>query len=95
MKYIVLRTYIGDDIAREDIIQFPTMLNHRTVAKHIQSMLQHEYDTPNVKIVSAGFVSNDRCHGMSESLNLESRPKEDTLLLRETTGADIVYWKDE
>lgn len=37
--------------------------------------------------VSAGFVdSNNKCHGHSETLQLKSRPTEDTALLKKQLG---------
>ena len=64
-KYIVFE----DSGGLETLIQFEIVLKH--------SDLSLQFGTP----ISAGFVTNGKCHGHSESLKLRARREEDTLLL--------------
>lgn len=38
--------------------------------------------------ISAGFITDGKCHGKSETLNLKSRPDEDTKLYKESLKSD-------
>jgi hypothetical protein len=64
-KYIVFKEKGGI----ETLIQFEVIVKH--------SDLSIQFGTP----VSAGFITDNRCHGHSESLKLTARPVEDTILL--------------
>jgi len=77
-KYIVVETMFS-----EQIIIFSTVLEHKTVAG-------------NMNVVSAGFIDiipyrdkddlgtvlklDAHCYGFSKSLDIKSRPKEDSIL---------------
>lgn len=80
-KYIVLEIKTGD-VKREWPIIFPDMMVHKQVA---QWMLQREHELK-PKVISAGLVSffggEVLCHGMSETLNIESRGAEDAKLIK-------------
>ncbi|MGE0740920.1 MAG: hypothetical protein AB7O98_06215 [Hyphomonadaceae bacterium] len=70
-KYIVYR---GDD-GRERIATFPTSTIHAAYAA--------SRGIASARLVSAGFVTAEKeCFGASSSLHLNSRPREDTALLR-------------
>ena len=82
MKYIVYEGYLC-----QEIVIFPVFRDHRGFATQLQI---REDDA-----VSAGFVSDDRlnhirCYGRSTSLDVDSRPKKDTALLRRSLG-----WNEE
>jgi hypothetical protein len=72
-KYITFETY-GNE---QHLIPFPDFIQHSVFAKQIQEASPHYPMVP----VSAGFIVDARCEGISESLQLKSRPKEDTDLL--------------
>jgi hypothetical protein len=82
-KYIVAKDIDGE----EQLFKFPLKVNHDNMWKCIQ-YLRKDPDTRHwhrmfcdVKPVSAGFISETGiCSGRSESLNIDSRPKEDTAL---------------
>lgn len=83
MKYIVMEID-----GKEEIFLFPRNINHDRFHESITTLrfdigprdwdrkLAGEFP------ISAGFVDNFRCHGRSETLNLDSRGDKDTLLLR-------------
>jgi len=74
-KYVVLAQE-KDEIVKENIYIFPSLVVHKTVAKRMRG-----------KVVGAGFIARDKgtgklfCRGESDSLQVKSRP-EDTILLR-------------
>ena len=69
MKYVRFKNLDGVDC----IILFPMIMNHDETVKRIR----------HVKLISAGFVSRRlECFGRSVSLNLDSKPIEDTELLK-------------
>lgn len=68
MKYVRFQDLDGVDC----IILFPMNMNHNETIKRIR----------HITLISAGFVSRKlECFGRSESLNLDSKPEEDTKLL--------------
>lgn len=77
-KYVTFQTY-GDS---EHIIPFPNFIQHSVFAEHIQQSSPHRPMIP----ISAGFVHDAKCFGTSISLNLDSRPKEDTDLIIKLLG---------
>lgn len=85
MKYIVVEIKNGET-KREWPIIFPDVMVHRQVAEHIQHLIVMEHELDNPKIIAAGSVSffggEVRCSGESETLNLESRGKEDEKLIK-------------
>ncbi len=91
MKYVVAA--IGDE---ESIFTFPRDVDHDRMAEAIEAIRfggpsnwnRKFHKTGEGEMVSAGFVDSEgNCHGRSETLNLDSRPREDTLLLRKAMGA--------
>jgi hypothetical protein len=80
MKYVVVKIK-----GKEHIFVFPRAINHDRMCE-VLSFIKHgeardwsrEYAEP----VSAGFVDGGKCHGRSETLNLDSRGDLDTILLR-------------
>jgi hypothetical protein len=72
-KYVTFESY-GD---AEHIIVFPDFIQHSDFAKHVQEASPHKPMVP----ISAGFVNDAQCFGVSDSLRLNSRPKQDTDLL--------------
>lgn len=95
MKYVVLavtdHSGIGE-MTRHVPIIFPDMLTHSEVAKAITRTLRAEVPDGrmrDIQPVSAGFLSSlvisdgkkPICHGFSESMNLASRPVEDSALI--------------
>lgn len=82
MKYIC----IEDDDGKPEIIVFSNSINHDVMAESVERMKNQTHGNWERVIrspVSAGFVTSDsKCHGRSESLGLDSRP-EDTSILRD------------
>ena len=80
MKYIVLEIRIADQYKREWPIIFPDMMVHKQVADIIQDHLAIDS-----RAIAAGSISffgeQIHCFGESETLNLESRGKEDEKLI--------------
>jgi len=80
MKYVVVKIK-----GKEEIFPFPRTINHDRFCE-VLSFIKHgsdrdwsrEYAQP----VSAGFIDNGKCHGRSETLNLDSRGELDDILLR-------------
>ena len=71
-KYVTFQSYNG-----EHLIVFPEFIQHSVFADCIRKASPHYPMNP----ISAGFVVDAQCTGISESLRLKSRPKEDTDLL--------------
>lgn len=72
-KYITFETYGS----KQHLIAFPDFIQHSAMSKKVQEASPHKPMRP----VSAGFIVDSQCVGVSESLRLNSRPKEDTELL--------------
>lgn len=85
MKYIMIevRPDLKDCIINIPVI-FPDMLVHKLIADQIKAMMVMEHGWSNIKTVSAGFIrmSDLKCYGKSETLNLDSRPEEDTAIIQ-------------
>ncbi len=84
MKYIVVEIKNGET-KREWPIIFPDTLVHRQVADIVQDHLAIDLKQDS-KAIAAGSISffggKVRCFGESETLNLESRGKEDEKLIK-------------
>lgn len=84
MKYIVTQS----DTGIVELFMFPRHINHGYFAESLEALRSttsngRDWERIYRKPISAGFVSKDfKCYGRSESLNLNARPVEDTLLLR-------------
>ena len=82
MKYICT---IGPGNVLE-IFTFPNTVNHDVMAealRHLKDQTHGEWKRELRSPVSAAFVDNKgNCSGESETLGLESRPYEDTELLK-------------
>ena len=75
MKYIVLRDEKNE---HEYMVVFDTSINHDYMELAVSSMQDDVFYRP----ASAGFTDGLTCFGRSETLNLDSRPEEDTKLLQ-------------
>ena len=72
-KYVVFESYQGS----QHLLAFPDFIQHSVFAEHVQKASPYTPMHP----MSAGFIVDAQCEGISESLRLSSRPKEDTDLL--------------
>ena len=83
-KYIVLEIKTGD-VKREWPIIFPDMMVHKQIFQYMKNLLGCHHDL-NSRVIAAGSVSffggEVICHGMSETLNIESRGAEDAKLIK-------------
>jgi len=81
MKYICTKS--EDD--KTEIFTFPNTINHDDMMEAICLIKKSSFNNWERILrvpVSAGFVSSDnKCHGRSETLGLDSREQEDTALL--------------
>ena len=88
MKYIKTRT----DEGFEEIFLFSELIHHDAfaeVSSRIKNKTTGRWESIYRQVVSAGFVSpNLICHGYSETLNLNSDPK-DTELLHKQLGFNL------
>jgi hypothetical protein len=80
-KYVTFENYAGS----EHLLPFPNFIQHSVFAKQVQESSPYKPMQP----ISAGFIVDAKCVGMSESLRLKSRPKEDTDLLIKTLGITV------
>ena len=84
-KYIVVQ--LKD---KENIFVFPKEIDHDRMAEAISAIRfdcgggAWERKYRDGEIISAGFITNSKCHGRSETLDKDSRPELDTILLRIT-----------
>ena len=86
MKYVVTKTKDGP----EQIFIFEKSIDHDRfyeVLSYIKEGHDRDWNREFRKLISAGFTDGKICWGKSESLNKDSRPKEDTALL-ETPGKE-------
>ena len=84
MKYVVTKTQDGP----EQIFIFEKSIDHDRfyeVLSYIKEGHDRDWNREFRKLISAGFTDGKNCWGRSESLNKNSRPKEDTILLQ-TSG---------
>lgn len=80
-KYVVMRL---NDV--ETIFTFPKSVDHDRMKEALECIRFGDHRNwtrayRDGEVVSAGFIDGGQCHGRSETLNLESRPKLDTALL--------------
>ena len=95
MKYVVTKTKDGP----EQIFIFEKDIDHDRfyeVLSYIKEGHDRDWKREFRELISAGFTDGKTCWGKSESLNKDSRPKEDTALL-ETPGKErqkypLVTW---
>lgn len=80
MKYIV--TTREDGI--EEMFVFPDTINHDCMAEMLYRIKNHNgngWKRVPRRPISAGFITvSGKCYGRSETLNLDSRGNEDTVL---------------
>ena len=84
MKYVVTKTQDGP----EQIFIFEKSIDHDRfyeVLSYIKEGHDRNWLRDLRELISAGFTDGKTCWGKSESLNKNSRPKEDTILLQ-TSG---------
>jgi hypothetical protein len=83
MKYVVMGLN-----GQESIFLFPRHVDHDRFVEGIEAIrFGSIYDWERKfrsegELLSAGFVTNGRCHGRSETLDLDSRSDVDTELLK-------------
>jgi hypothetical protein len=81
MKYVVVKI-----LGKEQIFVFPRAINHDRfceVLSYIKHGHERDWSRTYAEPVSAGFVDgNGKCHGRSETMNLDSRGDLDSILLR-------------
>lgn len=81
MKYIV----VNSEECGEQMFIFPKNINHDRFAE-ILSNIRHGGDRNWERIyrepISAGFIIDGKCHGKSETLDLNSRPEDTELYQR-------------
>ena len=87
LKYIVMQ-HKGN----ESIFVFPSIVDHDRMFEALESIRfgesrNWERKYKQGEAISAGFITRGKCHGRSETLNLESRPKEDTELFERGQNA--------
>ena len=81
MKYIVTL----DESDKEEMFIFPMSVNHDVFAGCVERMKNQSHGSwvrVTRDVISAGFTDGVTCWGRSETLNMHSRPNEDTLLLK-------------
>lgn len=81
MKYVVTKTQNGP----EQIFIFEKSIDHGRfyeVLSYIKEGHGRDWNREFRELISAGFTDGKICWGRSESLNKDSRPKEDTILLQ-------------
>lgn len=81
MKYVVTKTQDGP----EQIFIFEKSIDHGRFYEVLNYIKEGDWKREFRKLISAGFTDGKICWGRSESLNKDSRPKEDTILLQ-TSG---------
>ena len=84
MKYVVTKTKDGP----EQIFIFEKDIDHDRfyeVLSYIKEGHDRDWKREFRELISAGFTDGKICWGKSETLNKNSRPKEDTILLQ-TSG---------
>jgi len=82
MKYICTDSEYG-----EEIFTFPQSVHHDAMAEVLGGIKNHthgNWERVRREPISAGFIDrNDNCFGKSETLGVESRGTDDTVLLAE------------
>lgn len=86
MKYIVIRSHSN----KEMMFVFPEDVVHARMFESVTQIRSgfpgdRNWDKPyyDAQIVSAGFINNGFCSGMSESLKVKSRQDIDTQLFKD------------
>ncbi len=86
MKYIATK----DEKGKEEIFLFPRAVHHDCMMEMLNCIKDQKggnWKRVFREAVSAGFVDgNMNCYGRSDTLNLDSRPAEDTGLLTKQMG---------
>ena len=83
-KYVV----VSSDEQGEQLFTFPKDINHDDFAEvlnYIKIGEGRNWKRVYRKPISAGFTDGARCYGKSETLELGSRPNQDTALLKGAT----------
>ena len=78
MKYVVVSSEAG-----EQLFTFPKSIDHAAFAEvlsYIKQGTRQNWKRAHRQPVSAGFTDGVRCYGRSETLGLDSRPGDTTLL---------------
>ncbi len=81
MKYIVTETESG----HREIFIFPNEVNHDCMAEAlygIRNQTHGDWRRVRRKPVSAGFVTEGKCHGYSETLGLSAHASDTAMLER-------------
>lgn len=87
MKYVVIQ--LGE---KESIFVFPRDVDHDRMFEACEAIRFGNERTWERKIrmngeaIAAGFIDGGKCHGRSETLNLDSRGDADTALLKAAFG---------
>lgn len=85
MKYIRFRLDEANE-SDDEIVVFPKTFDHDVMAGVLEMTRASLYGPIQLvsrRPISAGFVDNHgKCHGRSETLNLDSKGELDTLILR-------------
>lgn len=85
MKYIVVQ--LGE---KQSIFVFPRGVDHDRMFEALEAIRFGDERNwvreirKNGEAIAAGFIDDGRCHGRSETLNLDSRGDLDSILLRGT-----------
>lgn len=83
MKYIVMSDPEG--LTPDIMIIFNKEINHDCMAESLEGIRNQTWGNWERVFrfpISAGFTDGTKCYGMSESLSLSAREKEDSELLR-------------
>lgn len=89
MKYIRFDVKITDDFWKPVFVTFDNLLTHRDIAERLHHYVVGQYDTTDVKLISAGFIGRDgkSCHGSSESLGLSCKQDDTDWYLESLTDS--------
>lgn len=82
MKYIVTESEEGD----QQIFIFPRAIDHDCMAEVLSCIKDRswgEWSRVFRKPIAAGFTIEGKCYGRSETLDLDSRGRDDEILIRE------------
>lgn len=85
MKYFVVKTHKSYDFEITLGFKFPKVMIHLDFFDSVQNMmkLNGKDDVPFFQCIGAGFVKSDmKCHGRSETLNINSRRDDDYSLFK-------------
>jgi len=65
-----IKYLIVETLGMEQVVLFSPMVSHKNAALGLY-------------VISAGFYKDGKCYGLSESLNISSRPEQDIILVNE------------